>query len=164
MMRVLAQDPNHEVEADVKVDDGEVIVRIGDDEHRFRLEADAGGRMELTHDDGTVHVVELVGTDLRVDGHPYPLSVRKAPPRVEGAMRGAGGAGGATKVKPPMPGKIVKVAVAPGDHVQPGDVLVILEAMKMQNEIVSPVEGTVKSIEVSEGESIDGKRVICEIE
>lgn len=163
-MNILAQDADHEVEATVSHEGTTMIVRIGDDEHRFEMESNDNGRMELRYADGKVHVVELDGTDLRVDGRAYPISVRKAPPKVEGAMRGAGGAGGQTKVKPPMPGKIVKIAVAVGDHVQPGDVLVILEAMKMQNEIVSPMEGTVKSLDVAEGESIDAKRVICEIE
>ncbi len=164
MPRVLAVRGDQEVEADVQRYADEVIVRIGDVEHRFRVEATSGGRLEMRMEDGTLHVVEVVGTDLRVDGHAYPLEVRKAPPKVAGAMRGAGASGGVTKVKPPMPGKIVKIAVAPGDRVQPGEVLVILEAMKMQNEIVSPVEGTVRAVGVKEGESIDAKKVLCEIE
>ncbi|MBW3581637.1 MAG: biotin/lipoyl-binding protein [Euryarchaeota archaeon] len=79
-------------------------------------------------------------------------------------MKGGGAASGITQVKPPMPGKVVKVAVSAGDVVQAGDVLVVLEAMKMQNEIVSPVEGTVKSVGVENGENIDAKRVLVEIE
>lgn len=163
-MRVLADHGEHQVEADVRREGDTVTVRIGETEHVFRIIGEDNGRLELELDGGKVHVVEIVGPDLRVDGRPFALTARKAPPHVPGAMRGAGGPGGATSVKPPMPGKIVKVAVSAGDHVQPGEVLVILEAMKMQNEIVSPIEGTVKSVGVKEGESIDSKRVICEIE
>lgn len=163
-MRVLANHGAHEVEASVQRDGDKIKVQIGETEHVFKIVGEDNGRLELEFSDGIVHVVEIVGTDLRVDGLPFDLTTRKAPPKVEGAMRGGGAAGGATQVKPPMPGKIVKVGVSAGDHVQPGEVLVILEAMKMQNEIVSPVEGTVKAVNVKEGESIDAKRVICEIE
>jgi glutaconyl-CoA/methylmalonyl-CoA decarboxylase subunit gamma len=165
-VRVIASRDEDEIEADVRRagdDDNVVLVTIGGEEHRFRFTAGTGGRIEMEDQEGRLHVVEVVGTDLRVDGLPYRVALRKAPPQVRGAMGGAGGAGGVTRVKPPMPGKIVKVAVKAGDRVQAGDMLVVLEAMKMQNEIVSPVEGTVKSVAVEEGETIDAKRVICEI-
>lgn len=166
-MRVVASHGDLEAEAEVRRvdgDDASFVVKIGETEHRFRLLGEKGGRMELEDEGGRVHVVEVVGTDLRVDGLPYALGLRKAPPQVAGAMRGGGAHAGLTVVKPPMPGKIAKVAVKEGDNVQAGDVLVILEAMKMQNEIVSPVEGVVKEVQVQEGESIDAKRVICTIE
>lgn len=165
-MRVLAASgTGDEVEASVERDgEDHIVVKIGEASYRLQVFVGEGGRLEVQDDQGRTHVVEVVGTDLRVDGLAFPFQVRKAPPKVEGAMRGGGGAAGMTTVKPPMPGKIAKVLVSPGDAVQPGDVLVILEAMKMQNEIVSPVEGTVKGIEVKVGDSIDSKRVICTIE
>ena len=61
---------------------------------------------------------------------------------------------GSTVVKAPMPGNIMKVSVKVGDSVKKGDILCILEAMKMENEIVSPVDGTVASVEVSQGETV----------
>jgi acetyl/propionyl-CoA carboxylase alpha subunit len=54
-----------------------------------------------------------------------------------------------------MPGKVVKIAVAPGDAVREGQGVVILEAMKMENEIPSPIAGTVKEIPVSEGQTVE---------
>jgi biotin carboxyl carrier protein len=166
-VRVVATQGDNETEADVRREEGAddvLLVTIGDQEHRFKILSEKGGRIELEDAEGRVHVVEVVGTDLRVDGLPYGLELRKAPPKVEGAMRGSGAHAGLTTIKPPMPGKIASVAVKVGDTVQAGEVLVILEAMKMQNEIVSPVDGTVKSVDVKEGESIDAKRVICTIE
>ena len=60
-----------------------------------------------------------------------------------------------TKVLSPMPGTVLSVRVKPGDAVAAGDVLMILEAMKMENEIVAPVAGTVKQIPVAKGQSVD---------
>jgi glutaconyl-CoA/methylmalonyl-CoA decarboxylase subunit gamma len=60
-----------------------------------------------------------------------------------------------TKINAPMPGKILSVKVSPGQAVNRGDVLMILEAMKMENEIQAPVAGTVTAIAVSEGASVN---------
>ncbi len=163
-MRVLASTGGDEVEVSVERDGDDIVVGLEGEEHRFRVSKEDGGRIEVEDKEGRLHLVEMVGTDLRVAGMAFPLSVRKAPPKVEGAMRGSGAHAGLTTVKPPMPGKVARVEVSPGDTVQAGEVLVILEAMKMQNEIVAPVEGTIKSVDVKEGDSIDMKRVICTIE
>ena len=62
---------------------------------------------------------------------------------------------GATKVEAPMPGTILRIDVKAGDSVNEGDVLCILEAMKMENEIVAPASGTVASINVNQGQSVN---------
>ena len=59
------------------------------------------------------------------------------------------------KIAAPMPGTIVSVNVSDGQPVKKGDVLVVLEAMKMENEIKAPKDGTVTGISVSKGESVD---------
>ena len=66
----------------------------------------------------------------------------KAAPAPAAAPKAAAGAAGAVAVKAPMPGNILDVKVAAGASVKAGDVLVILEAMKMENEIVAPQDGT----------------------
>ena len=65
------------------------------------------------------------------------------------------GAQGSVKVESPMPGKILAVKKSGGDTVKCGDVILILEAMKMENEIVAPQDGTVASINVSVGDSVE---------
>ena len=65
------------------------------------------------------------------------------------------GAQGSVKVESPMPGKILAVKKSVGDMVKSGDVILILEAMKMENEIVAPQDGTVASINVSVGDSVE---------
>ena len=60
----------------------------------------------------------------------------------------------------PMPGTILDVKVSVGDSVSSGSVLCILEAMKMENEIVAPQDGTVASVNVSKGDSVEAGQVI----
>lgn len=67
----------------------------------------------------------------------------------------AGGADGAVKVAAPMPGKILAVKANVGQAVKRGDVIMILEAMKMENEITAPEAGTVASINVAVGDSVE---------
>ena len=63
-----------------------------------------------------------------------------------------------------MPGKIVKINVKEGDTVEAGDCVLILEAMKMENEIKTSIGGTVKTIHVSEGDALDSGVLMMEIE
>jgi glutaconyl-CoA decarboxylase len=62
-----------------------------------------------------------------------------------------------------MPGKILKVAVTPGTAVNNGDLLLILEAMKMENEILASVSGTVKEVRTKEGDSVNTGDVLVVI-
>ena len=63
-------------------------------------------------------------------------------------------AAGATTVKAPMPGKILSVAVSAGQAVKKGDLLLVLEAMKMQNEIYAPQDATVSEVRVSANQTV----------
>ncbi|MBP2644694.1 MAG: gcdC [Firmicutes bacterium] len=72
-------------------------------------------------------------------------------------------AAGDTPIVSPMPGKVIKVISKAQDKVNKGDVLMILEAMKMQNEISAPVSGTVKSLNVEEGQSVKPGEVMAVI-
>lgn len=67
----------------------------------------------------------------------------------------ASGSAGAVKVSAPMPGKILAVKANVGQAVKKGDVVMVLEAMKMENEIVAPEDGTVASIDVAVGDSVE---------
>ena len=73
-------------------------------------------------------------------------------------------AGNGQKVEAPMPGTILKVNVAAGQAVKAGDVLMILEAMKMENEIMCPADGKIGAVAVSQGQSVDTGALLCTIE
>ncbi len=65
------------------------------------------------------------------------------------------GAAGAAGVRAPMPGRVVRVLVKPGDAVKKGDGVAVVEAMKMQNELTAPHDGTVREVKVREGDSVE---------
>ena len=87
-----------------------------------------------------------------------PVAAPVAPKAAPAAAPKA--AAGAVTVKAPMPGNILDVKVAAGASVKAGDVLVILEAMKMENEIVAPQDGTVASINVNMGDTVNSGDVL----
>lgn len=88
-----------------------------------------------------------------------PAPVEAAP-----AAPAAAAPAGGEKVNAPMPGTILSVNVKVGDTVKKGQVLVVLEAMKMENEIMSPVDGTVTFVGVNQGASVESGSAICVIE
>lgn len=69
--------------------------------------------------------------------------------------------GSGTQIKAPMPGAILKVNASQGQKVNEGDVLFILEAMKMENEIVASVSGTVSQVLVTKGQTVDTDAVLA---
>lgn len=86
---------------------------------------------------------------------PAPSAPKAAPAPAAPVKAANVGSEGDLKVAAPMPGKILGLKVNPGQAVKRGDVLVLLEAMKMENEIVAPSDGTVASVNVAIGDSVE---------
>ena len=70
---------------------------------------------------------------------------------------------GSGSVVAPMPGTILKVLKATGDSVKAGEVVLILEAMKMENEITAPVDGTIESLSLTEGSTVAGGDLLFDV-
>lgn len=70
----------------------------------------------------------------------------------------------ATSVIAPMVGKVLKIEKKAGERVEEDDVVVVLEAMKMEIPVVAPVSGTVKEIKVAPGQAVEAEQVLAEIE
>ena len=97
-----------------------------------------------------------------VDVRGFPHSVGVIDPRRK-ALRTAGGAGAGT-VKTQMPGRIVRLLVEEGAEVTKGAPLMVVEAMKMENEIKAPRDGVVKRFAVAPGDLVEAKAVLVELE
>lgn len=91
---------------------------------------------------------------------PAPVAPAVAPAPAA-APAAPAGAAGSVVVSAPMPGNILDVKVKPGDSVKAGDVLMILEAMKMENEISAPQDGTVAGVNVRKGDTVNSGDTLC---
>lgn len=100
--------------------------------------------------------VEETSADAAVATAPVAPAAPVAPKAAPAAPKKAAPAGkaGATVIKAPMPGTLVKVNVKPGDAVKRGDVLCVLEAMKMENDIMAPADGVVATVDAAKGASV----------
>lgn len=104
-----------------------------------------------------VSVEELGAEEVSTEKATTPVAAPKAPAK-KAAPKTSGA--GAIKINAPMPGKIVAVKAQPGAAVKKGDVVIVLEAMKMENEICAAQDGTIASVEVSVGDMVEGGNVL----
>jgi biotin carboxyl carrier protein len=103
------------------------------------------------------------GWGVGVAGESYLIQVEEATRHAIRTRGGAAGAGGAQTLTAPLPGRISHVAVRPGDRVAPGDALVVIEAMKMENEFKAGATGTVREVRVVEGQAVNAGDVLVVI-
>ena len=104
-----------------------------------------------------------------VNGVAYNVTVEEgtgaaaapAPAAAPAAPAAPAGAAGSVTVTAPMPGNILDVKVKAGDSVKAGDTLLILEAMKMENEISAPQDGTIASVNVRKGDVVNSGDLLC---
>ena len=101
------------------------------------------------------YAVRIEGTKAIVNGKTYDISVKEGIEAKEGVAPSEG-----TPIKAALSGSVLKINVSEGDSIEEGDVILVLEAMKMETEIKSPISGVVKSIEVSVGEQVKNSQVM----
>ncbi len=122
-------------------------------------------------DSGRVQSVEATvapqngngAVDVYIDGHRITVTQRTGLGRRTRAAQGAEGAG-PQRVLAPMPGKVVRVLVAAGDEVEPRQALIVVEAMKMENELRSARAGRVREVFVREGQSVEAGTPLVVVE
>lgn len=156
-MRLVAKRGDSMTEIEVQRRAGGYLVRLGDREIELDLVAAGGGLRSLRLSDGRQFVIahqqegnrhEISFGDTSVNLELFdPLSLKRR--RLEDDSSGSG------VVTAMMPGRVVRTMVAAGDRVQKGAPMLILEAMKMENEILSPRDGTVVSVAVEAGQTVE---------
>lgn len=109
---------------------------------------------------GTAYNVTVEEGTSNAPASQAPVSAPVAAPQAAPAKPAAPASAGSVKVDAPMPGNILDIKVSNGASVKAGDVLVILEAMKMENDIVAPQDGTVASVNVNKGDTVEAGQTI----
>ena len=102
---------------------------------------------------------------LTLQDGPNEFRAEVADPRAwRGRKHGAVEAEGRQKIVAPMPGKVIRLLVKPGDKVEAGQGLLVVEAMKMQNEVKSPKTGTVEKLQAKEGQPVNANEILAWID
>ena len=102
---------------------------------------------------------------ISVNGKPYEIQIADQLDQLVSDMGfELGSARNISHIEAPMPGLILDIQVSEGDTVQEGDALLVLEAMKMENVILSPREGVIKKVAVTKGMAVDKKHLLVEFE
>ncbi|HXV74847.1 MAG TPA: biotin/lipoyl-containing protein [Candidatus Polarisedimenticolaceae bacterium] len=163
-MKITAKAGQQVLEVEIERSNGRYVVEVDGVRHlvdAHKLEADfysllTGGRS--------------YEVSVEVRGEAYHVRHGAAEQRVtltdpsRRAREGGPSAHGPEKVVSMMPGKVVRVLVAPGERVAAGQALMVVEAMKMENEISSTRDGTVKSVDVERGQRVEGGALLAVIE
>ena len=105
-----------------------------------------------------------VTVEENVNGAPAAAPAAKAAasaPKAAPAPAAPAGAAGSVEITSPMPGKILDVKASAGQAVKKGEVVLLLEAMKMENEVVAPQDGTIATINVAAGDMVEAGNVLA---
>jgi biotin carboxyl carrier protein len=147
---------------DLRLVKGKAGWTVDVDGEAFEARLDRNGSGVLVRiGDRTLHVMLSRPGEASIDGKPTAYRVQA----VSGsALPGKAGAAHATHVRPPMNGKIERILVGPGQQVAKGDVLFVLEAMKMHNEVKAPMAGRVSAIHLQPGAIVEPRQVVLDLE
>ena len=168
-MKLRATIQDIELDVEIRREAGEVLANVDGREYQLETHQSQSG-ITLLASDGQVF-------DCRVEGQPasgrtvdvlvgtihYAITLID-PKRLRGASGANAEADGAARIVAPMPGKVVRVLVEEGSSVEEGAGIVVVEAMKMQNEMKAPKRGTVVTLNVEVGTTVNGGDVLAVIE
>ena len=161
---------------DATVDGRTLRVEVRGRDGRYVVTLD-GRALEVDHQETGPHFASLIiggrsyeaGLEKRPDGYNVVLAEDVLYVEIHGASQGAAAAPrkaatGPARVVAPMPGRLVRVLVQPGQQVEAGDGLLVMEAMKMENELRSPRAGRVAELLVREGQTVETAALLVVVE
>jgi len=143
--------------------DGRYRVALGDEVWEVDARLTARGIYSLLID-GVSYVADVLDRDgacvVEVGGEWYEIGVEEQTRHIIRTRGGAAGGPGSRTLSAPLPGKISRVIVRPGEAVQAGDTLLVIEAMKMENEFKAAGPGTVAEVRVEAGQTVNAGDVL----
>jgi len=165
-MKLQAEIDGETCEVEIRVDDGITYACVGGREYELEVSEPEPG-VYLIKSDGRITeiatVVQLGDVEVSIRGDQKVVKLID-PKRLRGSDSEHSHGDGLIEIKTAMPGKIVRIIAQAGTSVAKGDGVVVIEAMKMQNEMRSPKDGVVKEIRVAEADTVYADQVLAIIE
>jgi biotin carboxyl carrier protein len=164
-MRITAVVAGETVELSFEVIDNRISATIGDRNYSVEVSNVAEGVYWFSWNQQSIEVTVLPEGDLysvTIGKHQLPVEVLDSHKKFQRSAHK--GPSGAAEIRAPMPGRIVRVLTSPGQDVSANQGIVVIEAMKMQNEIKSPTNGKIRKLEVAEGETVRAGHLIAIVE
>jgi biotin carboxyl carrier protein len=162
-MKLIAELNNEKYNLEFKREAGKVFAKI--DDREYELEAsEVEPNVYLFKHNNQIHQIYAAPNGIvNVGNNQFEVKLID-PKRLRSSASGDAAADGIAQIKTAMPGKVVRILVEKGAEVLQGDGILIVEAMKMQNEMKSPKDGIVKEIKVEEGATVNAGDVLAIIE
>ena len=166
-MKLQAQIAEDLVDIDITRADRECQAVVGGREYSLDVSSPEPG-VYLIKNGNSVHEASVDtsaegGFSVRLRGRDHQVAIID-PKRLRGDASARGDASGKAEIRTAMPGKVVRVIVAEGDTVHKGDSVIVVEAMKMQNEMKAPKDGVVSEVRTSEGSTVAAGDILVVIE
>ncbi|MFN7986086.1 MAG: biotin/lipoyl-containing protein [Thermoanaerobaculia bacterium] len=157
------------VEVEVQLDPAGVVVSLDGRKARWDVAETPGGGFSILRSDGrqaeaVPRVASAGGMEVRVGAEKVPLELLDELTARAQAVAGKGGYRGSGDVKAAIPGRVLRILSGPGDAVVQGQPVVVLEAMKMENDVRAPRDGVVRSVEVTAGQAVGAGQVLLRLE
>ncbi|MGH9843048.1 MAG: biotin/lipoyl-containing protein [Blastocatellia bacterium] len=166
-MRLQLEIDGQTIEAEFSADNGNAQLKLDGRAHEAQVSEPEPGIYTVLLDNRVYACLldrsPAGATEVVVNGTRHVVAARDRK-RLRGNAGGAAGAGGRAVLLAPMPGKIVRVLCKAGDEVAANQGLLVVEAMKMQNEVQSPKAGKVAEIKVAEGQTVNAGETLAVIE
>ncbi|MDQ3797989.1 MAG: biotin/lipoyl-binding protein [Acidobacteriota bacterium] len=164
-MKLIAELNNEKHEVEFKRDGERISATI--DGREYALEAsEVEPNVYLLKHENRVFQLYVAPSEtpiVTLGNHSFEIKISD-PKRLRGAGGAGGSADGTIEIKTAMPGKVVRVIAEQGAEIKQGESVLVVEAMKMQNEMKSPKDGIVKEIRVAEGATVNAGDVLAIIE
>jgi biotin carboxyl carrier protein len=168
-MKLKAEVDGTTYDLEIERDGGHVYARVDDREYKLDASEPEPGVFLLKHDG---HIFEAFTSDAAGSDNMIEVDLRGRrsyidlidPKRLRGSGAEHAHGDGLAEIRTAMPGKIVRIIANVGDTVEKGSGVIVVEAMKMQNEMRSPKDGVVKEVRVAEGSTVNAGELLVIIE